>query len=219
MLFCLGTFGTVKANQLPQLTALDTAILEITKEITVQVVTETPTATYQPIQSQSPILEPTGFQVFLLVTATPDFHQLPPSLQIGKVDDPKAPVSADDAIDRLWPWLVAREREYFEMTGRYCQMLPSHISAVSEGAQGYPDGWYSHPRDQQYSWEDLKVIQYEPLPFAIRIDVYDGIEGKGFVACFTKGDVRRCKNYGPEAMRNTSWFSIKEESWLRRLGQ
>jgi hypothetical protein len=106
---------------------------------------------------------------------------------------------------------VDRQKEYFDLTGRYAQMFDSHLGGPipADGAHQLPSGWYAHPTDQQYSWNDLNAIQYEPLPVAIVINQYAGPEGPGFVTCFRMGIGgaiwQRCRNYGGEALRASDW--------------
>lgn len=199
--------------------------------------TETPTPVTIGITAEP---QPTLYGVMILITPTPE--TIPPSLQIPDLDkkikdktvgagrkvfgmanlwpasaESPVPAEVDDTINLFWSWLVQREREYFGMSGKYCQMLPSHTSGIPSGGKHfYPDGWYNHPTDQQYSWNDLNAIQYEPLPFEIAIDIYSGSEGPGFVACFSLGiggqAWTRCKNYGPEALRNLEWSTAPVKS-------
>jgi hypothetical protein len=185
------------------------------------------------VVTATPGLETPTPWVVIWVTPTPP--KKPPSLKIADLDKklkggkPAAqvmfslaplpqsaspiPPDVDDTInDVFWPWLLQRELDYYAITGKFCQMLPSHITTIpTGGAHEYPDGWYNHPTDQQYSWNDLNAIQFEPIPFAITIDVYRGVEGPGFVACFTMrvgSDWQRCRNYGPEALRNHDWQEV-----------
>lgn len=219
---------------------ITTPIIEITRPRPTLVELPTETPIEEPLETEAPTeepaLEPTIYGILLLVTPTPELRPKPPSLQImdlsarmgragSKVLEVPHPAPGyqvspdpeiDAKIDLFWAWLVQREREYFEMTGRYCQMLPSHLSYIPTGGEhAYPDGWYNHPTDQQWSWDDLNAIQYEPIPFAIHIDVYSGPEGPGFVACFTMGiggaPYRMCRNYGPESLHNQSWSVVEGE--------
>jgi len=201
--------------------------------------TELPIETIEPIATDLPEFEarPTLFGIMILITPTPEYRRpVPPSLQIPELvsrlrgqtglkvlgnlnplpsyQSSPVPVEIDEKIDLFFGWLIQQQREYRDMTGRYCQLLSSHSAIPANGEHLYPDLWYAHPTDQQYSWEDLNVIQYEPLPFEITIDVYSGPEGPGFVSCFEidlGGIWRRCKNYGPEAARNTFWAPVEVE--------
>lgn len=214
---------------------ITTPSIEITRPRPTLVELPTETPIEEPLETaaptEEPALEPTIYGILLLVTPTPELRPKPPSLQIldlksrmgntagSKVLEIPHPAPGyqvspdpeiDEKIDLFWAWLVQREREYFEMTGRYCQMLPSHLSYIpTNGDHVYPDGWYNHPTDQQWSWDDLNAIQYEPIPFAIQIDVYSGPEGPGFVACFTMGIMQRCNSYGPNASRETPWKTLE----------
>jgi hypothetical protein len=154
--------------------------------------------------------------VILLITPTPD--RQPPSLEIRSIDPAKSagmiPVELEEAVNRNWWWLLDRQLEYYNLSGNFCQMFWSHeiLPAVEKGE--YPNGWYKHPTDQDWSWDDLAAIRYEPLPFAIKVDVYDGPNGAGFVACYRTiingVPWERCRNYGAESSRAHPWEEVKE---------
>ena len=67
-----------------------------------------------------------------------------------------------ESIDTVYaesvePELLSKQREYYTMTGRFFQGLDSHFSTPDGEAAGeYPDGWYTHPTDQQYRWKDFE---------------------------------------------------------------
>jgi len=203
--------------------------------------TDTPTpaetATDQPtpgLATETPTPAATPWGVMILVTPTP--NRKPPSLQIpdlGKkikkaglpdklvfalnpqpsYQTSPIPEEVDQAIQTFWDWLELRQQRYFSSAGKYAQMFSSHLTIPADGVHQYPDGWYSHPSDQQYTWDDLQAIQFEPLPFAITIDVYDGPEGPGYVGCFTMGLGgqlwRRCVVYGAESLRKREWGIVQ----------
>jgi hypothetical protein len=175
--------------------------------------------------------------VVIMVTPTPGGKHTPPSLQIadlpkklrnGAIDpggkllfapslltglfaDPSpVPAEVDDKVALFSGWLVERQREYLSFSrSEFAQMLPSHTVLPTDGSHEYPDGWFAHPTDSGWSWDDLQAIQFEPLPFAIQIDVYSGLRGPGYVSCFyigVDGQVwERCVNYGPDGYRSHSW--------------
>jgi hypothetical protein len=174
--------------------------------------------------------------VVLLITPTPEYRPLPPSLNIPgfkdkiksfgssarrplyayspapRYADASIPVEIDQAIATWMPWVISRQNDYRSFSGRYVQMMPSHTTTPTLGDQDYPDRWYDRPTDTQWSWDDLNAIRYEPLPFTLSIDVYDGPDGIGFVTCFdvAAGSIwRRCINYGPEALRSHPWQVIQ----------
>jgi hypothetical protein len=178
----------------------------------------TPTPTSQPAPTQTPWI--------ILVTAEP--LEDPPSLDELK-EPPSLAVSIDEiqaergdlqlepitqVIDEWLPWMEKQQEGYLEMTGRYAQMLPSHFATPADGRSSIPDGWYRHPSDQQYSWQDLEAIRFEELPVSIRVDVYDGPEGIGYAACMriqVGGQaLEKCANHGPEALRNHDWAPVVE---------
>ncbi|MCW4004964.1 MAG: hypothetical protein NWE95_13755 [Candidatus Bathyarchaeota archaeon] len=172
--------------------------------------------------------------VVILITATPD--KKPPTWQIPDLDKKikyksngavgfqnlsdtslfmsPVPKEIDDRITVFMDWLIQRQREYYGFSGKYAQMLITHYLLPADGIHQYPDGWFNHPTDQQYAWPDLNAIQFEPMPVAIHIDVYNGPEGIGFVSCFSlllSGfPYQRCVNYGPEALRNRPWSPLEE---------
>lgn len=190
-----------------------------------------------PVSSPTPKKDdstPTTPWVIILITATPD--KKPPSWQIPDLDKKikyktngaisfqfgrdtslftsPVPQEIDDRITIFMDWLIQRQHEYYSFSGKYAQMLRTHYMLPADGIHQYPDGWFNHPIDQQYAWPDLNAIQFEPMPVAIHIDVYNGPEGPGFVCCFTLllGGIpyQRCVNYGPEALRNRAWSPLEE---------
>lgn len=133
----------------------------------------------------------------------------------------------DSVWDGLEPTIEQEQLRYFEMTGRYFQGMPSHFSTPDGEKDGaYPDGWFRHPTDQQYRWEDFG-IPFERYPFVIWIDVYAGPEGPGYVVCvqafIQKGLYEKCRNYGPEALRAHDWDGgldkTREAATARGRGQ
>lgn len=208
-----------------------TPTLEPTLEPTAIVESPTPEAT-EVIETPTDTPEPTPW-VVILITPTP--QRKPPSLQIldlqskfkGETFGPNMlgapvpapssqgssiPIEVDDAIDRFWDWTVARQLEVYAISGQFVQLLPSHTAIPAGGFHAYPDGWYGHPTDRPNSWDSFNAINYEPLPFSIRIDVYDGPAGTGFVACFQMdlgGILERCRNYGGEGIRQHGWQPVE----------
>ena len=195
-------------------------------------ITETASPTPDPLATPTPTGPTATPWIVIMVTATPELKPIPPSLFILDLDkkikkgqagavthlamiNADLPPEIDQTVGVFMAWLVGRELYYQQMTGKYCQMLPSHLAAIpADGIHEYPDGWYTHPTDQQYSWDDLDAIQFEPLPFAITVDTYHGPEGPGFTACFlivlSGSPYQRCVNYGPEALRNRDWQPVIE---------
>jgi hypothetical protein len=198
--------------------------------------TATPEPTQAPTATPDPATQPTATPwVVILITPTP--QRIPPSWQIEdlpkKIKDKKGfskplglgivlqvepnpiPVEVDQTIANFMVWLTDKQIEYISLpANRYAQMLPSHSQPPADGVHEYPDGWYNHPTDQQYSWADINAFAFEPLPFVISVDQYAGPEGQGFVVCFTMRidgvDWRRCINRGPESLRNSDGWNPVE---------
>ena len=124
----------------------------------------------------------------------------------------------DAAWDALEPDFITAQKDYYAMTGRYFQGLRSHRGDVPDADSGgdYPSGWLTHPTDQQYRWSDFG-LKLEKMEFEIWIDVYDGPEGPGWVACvnvYTKKEYwQKCRNYGPEALRSHDWELVTSEQF------
>jgi len=120
-------------------------------------------------------------------------------------------------IDGIWdgiePTIEQNQLRYFNMTGRYFQGMPSHFSTPNGDTDGaYPDGWFRHPTDQQYRWEDFG-IPFDKYPFLFWMDVYHGPEGPGYVTCLQviieRALWEKCRNYGPEALRAHDWAGLE----------
>lgn len=140
----------------PEQAQMGTATLaEVTKPAAATATPEkpTPTPTAQPTIDATPTP-----WVVIMIMVTPTPHKLPPSLEIknlaarmkGQAPTIKAfampalldmPPEVGEAIDLFWDWTVQRQAEYFAITGKYCQMLPSHLAAIpGDGDHLYPDG-------------------------------------------------------------------------------
>lgn len=187
---------------------------------------KTPTETPASLPLETPYQTPTTWYI-ILVTPTPQKH--PPSLQIPDLDkklkNPKSPTDngtrntlqssppnftdIDSTLETFLAWLAPRQAEYRSLTGRYCQMLPSHTSIPADGIHLYPDNWYAHPSDQDYSWDALNAVQFEPLPVSITIDTYTDPQGPGYIvtaSIIVDGALwQRAINVGPLSSRAASW--------------
>lgn len=119
----------------------------------------------------------------------------------------------DAGWDESESGIVQAQADYYAMTGRYFQGLQTHFSIPDgESVGDYPGGWFTHPTDQQYRWDDFKGLKFDRLNYSARIDVYSGPEGDGWVMCvqvdIKKNAYEKCRNYGPEALRGHDWESI-----------
>lgn len=165
--------------------------------------------------------KPTQPPDIILVTASPaELHPIQAidavKLESIRSDADQLRAEIDKLVDSLWPTLETQQEKYRAMTGRFFQGLPSHMGQLpKDGGGEFPAGWYTHPTDQQYRWSDIRVIQFSPMSFDLRIDVYDGPEGVGWVACYQveidKDPWEKCRNQGPEALRNSEWAQVIAE--------
>src|SRR3972149_3593576 len=91
----------------------------------------------------------------------------------------------DTIIDAYLPKLQAYEINYLDAKGRgYMQALWSHSTPPTDGALVAPDLLASKPTDQAEAFADLwsaVIIADGKIPVRLRIDVYDGPDGKGHV--------------------------------------
>lgn len=115
----------------------------------------------------------------------------------------------DDYVSSIWPGLVQAQSDYYSLSGKYFQGLPTHTTIPGDGGTAYPDLWYGHPIDQQYTWQDLNGIPLEAHPCSFQIDTYSGPEGSGWVltaSVSVGGSIySRAWAYGPEALYNSDW--------------
>lgn len=91
--------------------------------------------------------------------------------------------------------IINAEENYFKKHGRYAQMLTSL-------GHGKPD-------DQKEGWTDLCVLP-KIMQTIIRVDVYEGPKGHGFIIIHTKDNQEAAINQGPEN-RSFNWRVINEQ--------
>src|SRR3990172_1113693 len=128
--------------------------------------------------------------------------------------------SIDMVIDAYLPKLQAYEINYLDAKGRgYMQALWSHSAPPADGALVAPDLLASKPTDQAESLADLwsaVVIASGEIPVRLRIDVYDGPDGKGYVIiveCIVSARTyTRSINTGGEKWREQAWIEVKPET-------
>lgn len=120
----------------------------------------------------------------------------------------------DDWLAARWPTVLARQDTFFANRGRYWQglithtVVPAHTTAAD--ADTVADRLSFKPTDQAQSWLDvLAELSGIAFPAALAVDVYDGTQGKGYVATIFvryNGTIyTRSKNVGPESYRDVAW--------------
>jgi hypothetical protein len=125
-----------------------------------------------------------------------------------------------EAIDaEISPILVVIAQEqtaYYLSHGRYFQGLSTHSEPPSDGLASTAELANSKPTDQAESWLDwLKQKMPTTLPYAMRIDVYDGPRGHGYTITFQvviEGiNYTRQEHVGPESDRipETGWQKVE----------
>jgi hypothetical protein len=118
-----------------------------------------------------------------------------------------------------WPTVVARQQNYFANRGQYWQGLRTH-SAVpaftnSQDGDAAADQLNAQPTDAFSNWSNV-FPEWDglPIPCALQIDVYDGLEGKGWVATvwvrYNGVLYTRSQNVGPESWRSQAWTVVDE---------
>jgi len=136
-------------------------------------------------------------------TTTPDFKDI------------------DAVIGTYVPKLQAYEINYLDAKGGrgYMQALWSHSAPPTDGALVAPDLLTSKPTDQAESFSDLWsaiIIDSGEMPVRLRIDVYDGPSGKGYVivieTIINTRTYTRSINTGGETWRDVGWTEVKAET-------
>jgi hypothetical protein len=114
-------------------------------------------------------------------------------------------------LDVFIPRLDAFQAAYYSSNDQYFQALTSH-STVPSGVE--PADITTHPTDQDAVLATL--WDYTGLPVALnwslRIDVYDGPDGAGYVLTVSTnvaGDTWITSvNHGPDTWRDTPWYKF-----------
>jgi hypothetical protein len=122
--------------------------------------------------------------------------------------------AVDDKLTTLWGAIEARQDAYAAAhNGRYWQALSTHNVTPADGVEVLPDIGTRCPSDQQGEPYPL-AIRNSPLPMALKIDVYDGPYGTGFVATvFVSVNGKtycRSAQVGPETERAHNWREMIE---------
>ena len=98
------------------------------------------------------------------------------------------------------------QNAYFIEHGQYWQGLASHSVVPSDGKSVDVD-LLKKPHDQVEGWADVGITQGR-LPFSVKVDVYDGPRGKGYIVLFEikKGKelYQKRVDLGPEG-RSHDW--------------
>ncbi|MCC7360509.1 MAG: hypothetical protein IT317_13590 [Anaerolineales bacterium] len=110
--------------------------------------------------------------------------------------------------------LLTFQTEYFKTHGRFYQALDSHAVPPEDGKLVAPDLLLAGPTDQgekaAYLWQQLALDA--ALPYAVRVDVYQGPRGWGYVltvsATLDKQEWARTINTGPETWRESDWQAV-----------
>jgi hypothetical protein len=122
----------------------------------------------------------------------------------------------NDFLTARWPALVNMQDSYFSSKGRYFQGLWTHTAQIDQTTDNdtLADRLDDKPTDQTHSWRDRigNALDATLFPARLRIDVYDGPRGKGWVATVQMkyGGIlyERSKNVGPETYRTQPWRDV-----------
>jgi hypothetical protein len=120
-------------------------------------------------------------------------------------------IRLEDVVDALKTKVVSRQNTYFAVHGRYWQGARI-LSVTPDGTETAVDGTRK-PSDQNENWSDfLGVDLPATLPVALRIDTYDGPQGKGYTVTaevtYNAKTWARTWNVGPETWRAVAWHQI-----------
>lgn len=140
----------------------------------------------------------------------------------------------DNWLAPRWSWLVGKQDTYFDNHNTYFQGLWTHTSVVEQDGitqmDVVSDNLSSKPTDQPRTWHDAIGSAFDSLPFPcrLRIDVYDGPQGNGWVAVLEVlygGDIyMRSKQVGPDEGFTHSWHKVEsteiesQSLWNRLFG-
>lgn len=132
----------------------------------------------------------------------------------GKATDVRETVNG--ILADLWPRIQAKQAAYYANHGHYWQGLWTHNVAPADGVTVAPNNLDASPTDQPISWRkfkaDYRLTMLAKLPMAIRMDVYDGPRGKGYVATCRVGYngkvYERAAQVGPETELAHGWQEV-----------
>ena len=124
----------------------------------------------------------------------------------------------DNWLAPRWDWLVGKQEAYHTNHGHYFQGLWTHLAEIEQNdlltGDTIPDNLTSKPSDQEHTWHDAVGGAFDSLPFParLRLDVYDGTDGQGWVAkleiIYAGNLYRRSKQVGSEQWRTKDWALI-----------
>lgn len=120
----------------------------------------------------------------------------------------------------LWTnQIVPRQAAYFAVHGRYWQglafnALPANANNANPGIAETACDHTKKPSDQAHDWSAAGVAAGSTWPAQLRVDVYSGPLGHGYV-CVARvrwnGSVyERSHNMGPETFRTQDWHLVTE---------
>jgi hypothetical protein len=123
-------------------------------------------------------------------------------------------------LQELGPKIRTRQEAYRARTGRYWQGLVTHSVIPADGIAAPADRLAEKPADVAESWADGHDPGSSPgevlaatEPMALRIDVYDGPAGHGYVvtALVRHGAEvwGRSWNVGAEVWREADWALLE----------
>jgi hypothetical protein len=126
----------------------------------------------------------------------------------------------DDWLTPRWATLVDRQDTFFTARGKYFQGKWTHSAEVQQtdalNGDTIPNALTGSPTDQPQHWRDFIGTAFDalPLPARLRIDVYNGPLGQGWVATLQvryDGKVyERSRNVGPETWRTEAWRLLSQ---------
>lgn len=138
-----------------------------------------------------------------------------PSAQAQVVTPPSELATIDSLLATYLPKFSNYESNYLLTKGRYYQALWSHSTAPANLALVAPDLLAFKPTDQLESWQslwDTLAVIGGKSPCRMRIDVYDGPQGKGYVvtveAILNGTSWSRSINIGNETWRDRAWQAV-----------
>lgn len=129
----------------------------------------------------------------------------------------------DARVDAWLPVIHDVQAAYFAEHGRYAQSLLMASTHPRDGNNTPLDRPAAHPTDQAESPQDLFPGLPGLLRGNVRIDVYHGSHGHGYVVvCYHErtggpdtGLWTKDRNYGPETWRDSSLRYPDAKGWYR----